>query len=65
MDNETLVLCLWFRFDLLASLSHGVRPLAVGTSLKSEAVPQTVSDTVAEFPITFTASIGHKISRTR
>lgn len=49
MDNETSVLCLWFRFDLLASLSHSVLPLAVGTSLKSETVPRTVSDTVAEF----------------
>lgn len=64
MDKETLVLCLWFRFDL-SSLSQCVLPFAVGASLKSETAPRTVSDTVAEFPITLTACIGHKISRTR
>lgn len=65
MDNENLVLCLRFRFDLLASLSHGVCSLVIALSFKSETVPRTVYDTVSEFPITLSTSICRKISGTR
>lgn len=64
MDNENLVLCLQFRFDRLASLSHGVLSPGTGISFNPETIPRTVYDIVSEFPITLTASICHKISRT-
>ena len=64
MDNESLVLCLQFQFDLLASLSHGVCSCVIAMSFKSETVPWTVYDIVSEFPITLTTSICLEISGT-
>lgn len=48
MDTENSVPYLRFRFDLLTSLSHGVRSSATGMSQKPETVPRTVCDTVSE-----------------
>lgn len=64
VDIKNLLLCLQFQFDLLASLSHSARSSVMGASFKPETVPWTVYDIVPEFPITLTASICHKISRT-
>lgn len=64
MDHKHLLLCLQFQFDRLASLSHSARSSVIGMSPKPETVPWTVYDIVPEFPITLTASICHKISRT-
>lgn len=52
MDNENLLLCLQFRFDHLASLSHSARSPGTGMSFKPETIPWTVYDIVPEFPTT-------------